>query len=101
MGPKIEHDRHFPNRVNAEFVSVLSPGEVRMRVWERGAGETLACRTAPRGRLRGGSAFGTNGARDRRPPAGGALRLHWAEDNHVYMTGPAVEVFSGDWPDNM
>ena len=48
LGPKIEMDPHFPRRVNAEFVEVLSPSEVRMRVWERGSGETLACGTGRR-----------------------------------------------------
>ena len=47
LGPMVETDPHFPQRVNAEFVEVVSPGEVRMRVWERGSGETLACGTGP------------------------------------------------------
>ncbi len=101
MGPKIEHDRHFPNRVNAEFVSVLSPGEVRMRVWERGAGETLACGTGASTVCVAGVISGRTEREIVAHLPGGALRLHWAGDNHVYMTGPAVEVFSGDWPDNM
>ena len=99
LGPKIERDPHFPKRVNAEFVQVLSPGEVRVRVWERGSGETLACGT-------GASAVCVAGALTERTSRkilahlpGGDLELEWANDDRVYMTGPAVEVFSGEWPD--
>ena len=99
VGPKVEVDAHFPNRVNAEFVRVKSRDEVEMRVWERGSGETLACGT-------GACAVCVAGAlterTDRRIVAhlpGGDLELYWAEDNHVYLTGPATEVFSGKWND--
>ncbi len=99
IGPKIENDPHFPRRVNAEFVEVISPQEVRMRVWERGSGETLACGT-------GASAVCVAGVLSERTERkilahlpGGDLDLHWADDNHVYLTGPAVEVFSGQWDD--
>ena len=97
LGPKIEVDPHFPNRVNAEFVEVLSGSEVRMRVWERGSGETLACGT-------GASAVCVAGVLTDRTERkitvhllGGDLEIDWADDNHIYMTGPAVEVFSGEW----
>ncbi len=97
FGPKIEHDPHFPNCVNAEFVQILSPQEVRMRVWERGSGETLACGT-------GASAVCVAGVLSQRTDRkitvhllGGDLQLHWDENGHLYKTGPAVEVFSGDW----
>lgn len=99
MGPKIEHDRHFPNRVNAEFVRVLSPGEVRVRVWERGSGETLACGTGASAVCVAGVISGRTEREIVAHLPGGDLRLQWAGDNHVYLTGPAVEVFSGDWPD--
>jgi diaminopimelate epimerase len=99
VGPKVETDPHFPKRVNAEFVQVLSPREVRMRVWERGSGETLACGT-------GASAVCVAGVLTERTERrilahlpGGDLELEWAADGHVYMTGPAVEVFSGEWPE--
>jgi diaminopimelate epimerase len=97
VGPQVETDPHFPRRVNAEFVEILSPHEVRMRVWERGSGETLACGTGASAVCVAGV---LTGGTDRRLLAhlpGGDLELHWAEDNHVYMTGPAVEVFSGEW----
>jgi len=97
IGPKMEVDSHFPNRTNAEFVEVVSPTEVRVRVWERGSGETLACGT-------GATAVCVAGAlaeRTRRKIVahlpGGDLELEWADDNHAYMTGPAIEVFSGEW----
>jgi len=99
IGPKLEVHPCFPRRVNAEFVEVLSPREVRVRVWERGSGETLACGT-------GASAVCVAGVLTGRTERcvvvhllGGDLELQWAEDGHVYLTGPAVEVFSGDWPD--
>jgi diaminopimelate epimerase len=99
LGPKIEHDAHFPQRVNVEFVEVLSPNEVRQRTWERGSGETWACGT-------GASAVCVAGVLTHRTERkilnhlrGGDLELEWGEtDNHVFMTGPAVEVFSGEWP---
>ena len=96
IGPRIETDERFPKRVNAEFVEILSPGEVRMRVWERGSGETLACGT-------GACAVCVAGALTERTVRkilvhlpGGDLELEWAADNHVYMTGEAVEVFHGE-----
>lgn len=97
VGPRIETDRHFPRRVNAEFVEVVSPGEVRMRVWERGSGETLACGT-------GASAVCVAGVLTKKTERkilahlpGGDLQLEWADNGHVYMTGPAAEVFEGEW----
>lgn len=98
IGPQIENDSHFPNRVNAEFVEVLSPGEIRMRVWERGTGETLACGTGACAVCVAGVLTGRTGRSILAHLPGGDLQLEWSEvDNHVFMTGPAVEVFSGDW----
>ena len=99
VGPLIEKDEHFPKRTNVEFVQVLSPGEVKMRVWERGSGETWACGT---GACAVAVAGAITGRTDRRLVAhllGGDLELEWAGTGHVYMTGPAVEVFSGEWPE--
>ena len=99
VGPKIERDSHFPNRVNAEFVEVLSSDEIRMRVWERGAGETLACGTGACAVCVAGVLSGRTGREILAHLPGGDLRLSWREDtNHVFMTGPAEEVFSGEWP---
>ncbi len=97
IGPQVESDPHFPNRVNAEFVQVISPEEVRMRVWERGSGETLACGTGACAVCVAGVLTGHTGRKIVAHLPGGDLELHWGDDNHVYMTGPAVEVFSGDF----
>jgi diaminopimelate epimerase len=99
VGPVLETQPIFPRRVNVHFVQVHSRGEATMRTWERGSGITLACGT-------GASAVCVAGVlsdrTDRKLLAhlpGGDLQLEWsAADNHVYMTGPAVEVYSGDWP---
>lgn len=99
VGPRIEHDSHFPNRVNAEFVEVLSRKELRQRTWERGSGETLACGTGASAACVAGVLTGRSERRVTIHMLGGDLEIEWNEtDNHVYMTGPAVEVFSGDWP---
>jgi diaminopimelate epimerase len=99
IGPKVERHPAFPRRVNAEFVKVVSPTEVVMRVWERGSGETQACGT-------GACAVCVAGVLNERTQRrilahlpGGDLTLEWTESGEVYKTGPAVEVFSGDWPD--
>ena len=97
VGPLVERDAHFPHRVNAEFVEVLSPAEVRMRVWERGSGETLACGTGACAVCVAGVLAGRTARKILAHLPGGDLELHWADDNHVYLTGPAVEVFTGEW----
>ncbi|MCA9054910.1 MAG: diaminopimelate epimerase [Planctomycetaceae bacterium] len=98
VGPQIERHPAFPRRINAEFIKVLSRGEMNMRVWERGSGETLACGT---GACAATVAAVLNGLTDRTVLChlpGGDLTLEWSESGDVYMTGPATEVFSGDWP---
>jgi diaminopimelate epimerase len=98
IGPQVETNEHFPRRVNAEFVQVISPKEVRMRVWERGSGETLACGTGATAVCVAGVLTGRTERRILAHLPGGDLELEWNSDNnHVFMTGPAVEVFSGDW----
>lgn len=99
IGPMLETHQVFPKKTNVEFVQVLSRQEVNMRVWERGAGETLACGT---GACATGVACVLNGLTDRRLTvhlAGGDLEIEWAGNNHVYMTGPAEYVFNGIWPE--
>lgn len=99
IGLKIEHHPAFPRRTNVEFVQVLTPNRIRVRVWERGAGETLACGTGACAAVVAGV---LNGLCDREAWVelpGGELFIVWAEDNHVYMTGPAAEVFRGEWPE--
>ena len=100
IGPKVEVDPAFPRRVNIEFVKINSPNDVTVRVWERGSGETWACGTGACAVAVAGVLTGRTERQLTAHLPGGELRLHWSEkDNHVYMTGPAVEVFSGDWPD--
>jgi diaminopimelate epimerase len=98
FGPKIEHAREFPRRVNAHFVKVHSPAEVTMRTWERGSGITLACGTGACAVCVAGVLTGRTGRKILAHLPGGDLELEWsAADNHVYMTGPATEVFTGEW----
>jgi diaminopimelate epimerase len=96
-GPAIEHHPLFPRRTNVEFVQVLNPGEVRQRTWERGAGETLACGTGAAAVTVAGLLTGRTGHRLLNHLAGGDLEMAWDGTGEVIMTGPAVEVFSGDF----
>ncbi|GIW93780.1 MAG: diaminopimelate epimerase [Pirellulaceae bacterium] len=102
VGPKLETHRMFPARTNVEFVQVLGPGEVRQRTWERGSGETWACGTGASAVCVAGVLTGRTSRRIINHLLGGDLELEWNEqDNHVYMTGPAEEVFVGEWPDEL
>lgn len=96
-GPLIENHKAFPERINVHFVEVMGRGEVRMRTWERGSEETLACGT-------GASAVCVAGVLNKKTSRkllshlpGGDLELEWAKSGDVYMTGPAEEVFSGEY----
>ena len=97
VGPKIEYHEAFPDRTNVEFVRVLSRREVAIRTWERGAGETLACGTGASAVCVAGALTGRTVRAVTARLRGGTLELHWADDDHVYMTGPAEEVFTGEW----
>jgi diaminopimelate epimerase len=98
VGPKVERCESFPRKSNVEFVKVNNPGDVTVRVWERGSGETLACGTGACAVCVAGVLTGRTGRQIVAHLPGGDLHLHWSEqDNHVYKTGPAVEVFSGEW----
>ncbi len=94
-GPLIENHDLFPRRTNVEFVQVLSRTEVRQRTWERGAGETLACGTGASAVCAAGYLNGVTERKILNHLSGGDLELEWSEDGNLYMTGPAVEVFSG------
>ncbi|MTI79792.1 MAG: diaminopimelate epimerase [Firmicutes bacterium] len=97
IGPKLESHPKFPQKTNVEFVQVINDEEVRMKVWERGAGITMACGT---GACATGIAAALNGHTGRKVKVmldGGPLIIEWTEDNKVYMTGPAAEVFNGDY----
>lgn len=94
-GPMIENHFMFPKRTNVEFIEVINPVKIKMRVWERGSGETMACGT---GASAAAVASNIKGIAERKVTVyllGGDLFIEWAGDNHVYMTGPAVEVFEG------
>jgi len=97
VGPQIERHPAFPRRVNAEFIQILSPREFNMRVWERGSGETQACGTGACASCVAGVLAGLTERRVLAHLPGGDLELEWAETGEVFLTGPAVEVFSGDW----
>jgi diaminopimelate epimerase len=99
IGPLIERDDRFPKRTNVEFVEVLARGEVRQRTWERGSGETWACGTGASAVCVAGVLTNNTDRQILNNLLGGQLRLRWDESsNHVFMTGPATEVFSGHWP---
>ncbi len=98
IGPMIEHHPLFPRRTNVEFVRVIDRGILQMRVWERGAGETLACGTGACAALVAAVLAGLSDRTVQMKLTGGNLQLQWnAEDNHVYQSGPASFVFDGDW----
>lgn len=99
-GKMIEVHPLFPRRTNVEFVQVLSPTELSMRVWERGAGETLACGTGACATLVAAVLNGKAARKATIELLGGSLEIEWREsNNHVYMTGGAVVVFEGDYLD--
>ena len=95
-GSVIEHAPLFPNRTNTEFARILSPEKIRMRVWERGAGETMACGTGACATLAASAAIGLTGPKAELVLNGGSLMIEWdRESNHIYQEGPAEFVFDG------
>ena len=96
-GKQLEIDKAFPNKTNVEFIEIVDKNHIKMRVWERGAGETLACGT---GACASVVACVLNKLTENIVNVellGGTLEIEWnREDNHVYMTGPAVTVFEGE-----
>ena len=97
IGPLIENAAIFPRRTNTEFIEILSKDRMKMRVWERGSGETMACGTGACASVVAGV---LNGISDRKTTVeliGGELIIEWKEaDNHVYLTGSATTVFEGE-----
>ena len=98
-GKVFECNEHFPRRANIEFAEIVSPDRLKMRVWERGTGETLACGTGTCATV---AAACLNGICPRKPVTvellGGELVIEWKEsDGHIYMTGPAEYTFEGDY----
>ena len=99
VGAAIERHPAFPRRINAHFIQIFGPGEVKMRTWERGSGVTLACGTGACAVAVAGVLSGRTGRKLLAHLPGGDLDLEWpADDASIFMTGPAVEVFSGEWP---
>ena len=96
VGKKLEFDPAFPERCNIEFVTRRPDGTLRMRVWERGSGITLACGTGACATAVAAALTGHAGRISDIEMDGGTLHIEWRDDNHIYMTGPAVTVFEGE-----
>jgi diaminopimelate epimerase len=97
LGPIIENSPIFPRRTNTEFIEVVTENYVKMRVWERGSGETLACGTGACAAVVAGVLNGKNSRKTTVELLGGELTIEWNEkDNHVYLTGGATTVFEGN-----
>ena len=99
VGPRVEHHKLFPRRVNFEIVHKRGPNELDVRVWERGAGITLACGTGACAVASVARAKGLTGDRTIVHLPGGPLELEWDGRGEILMTGPAALVFEGTWPD--
>ncbi len=97
LGPEIEHDPLFPNRTNVQIVSLAGPDHLRQRIWERGAGLTLASGSGGCAAMVAAARRGLVGRKARVDQPGGRLTLDWREDNgHVWMTGPVATAFTGE-----
>jgi diaminopimelate epimerase len=96
IGPEFEKHTLFPERVNTEFAQIIDNETIKMRVWERGSGETLACGTGATATLAAACTCGLTGPRAKLQLLGGELLIEWdREENLLYMTGPAEYVFEG------
>lgn len=97
VGPGLEFHSRFPQRCNIEFAQVIGPNEIRMRVWERGSGITMACGTGACATLVAAALTGRTSRDATIKMDGGSLHIEWREsDNHIYMRGTATTVFEGD-----
>ena len=97
LGPELEKHSMWPDRANIEFLQIISPEEARMRVWERGTGETLACGTGACASAVAAALTGRCGREVTIHLRGGDLHIRWADNGHVMMTGGATEVFEGNY----
>jgi diaminopimelate epimerase len=95
LGPAFEHHPFFPKRINTEFIRIAARNRLEMRVWERGAGETMACGTGACAAAVVAARTGRSGPQSTVVLRGGELEIDWREDDRVLMTGDAVEVFDG------
>ncbi len=97
IGPVFENYSLFPKRINVEFAQIIDKNSIKLRVWERGAGETLACGTGACATVVAAVLNGHTNRKVNVKLPGGDLEINWSEkDNHVYMTGPGLEVFEGE-----
>ncbi len=96
LGPSLEHDPLFPERANVGFAEVLAPDRIRLRVWERGAGLTLACGSGACAALVNAHRRGLTGRHASVIVDGGELVIEWRDDGHVLMTGPIATSFTGE-----
>ncbi len=98
IGPRIEHDPLFPQRINVEFAQMLAPDRIRMRVWERGVGITKACGTGACATLVAAARRKLSARKADVILDGGTLTIEWTDDDRILMTGPATESFRGEIP---
>jgi diaminopimelate epimerase len=97
IGPVVEYVAAFPRRTNTEFIEVVNKSHVKMRVWERGSGETMACGTGACAAVVAGVLNDKNERKTKVELLGGELTIEWKEaDNHVYLTGGATTVYEGE-----
>ncbi|HEV7960791.1 MAG TPA: diaminopimelate epimerase [Rhizomicrobium sp.] len=96
LGPKIEHHPLFPNRINVEFAQIIDRSHIRMRVWERGVGVTMACGTGACATVVAAARRGLTERKAEVQLDGGLIMIEWREDGHVLMTGPATLSFLGE-----
>lgn len=101
IGRKIEMDKRFPERVNVEFVEVVDSNNIKMRVWERGSGETLACGTGASASVVACVLNEKTGRDVNVELLGGTLNIYWDHDGTVFMTGPAIKVFDAEIPNEI
>jgi diaminopimelate epimerase len=99
VGPKMEHHRLFPARVNFEVAQVLDRGHIESRTWERGVGETQACGTGASAIMVSAHLHGLVDDVVEVKEPGGVLTLRWQGKGNVFLTGPAAYVYSGEWPE--
>ncbi len=99
MGPALERHKMFPERANIGFAVIESPERIRLKVWERGAGLTLACGSGACAALVNAARRGLTQRRAQVVLDGGELTVHWTENGHVLMRGPAITVFAGELPE--
>lgn len=99
VGPKIEHHPAFPRRTNVEFVQILNRDNIRMRIWERGCGETLASGSGSCASVVASIMNGFTGRNVNVHLRLGRLKISWLDGGSITMAGPATEVFTGEWPD--